>query len=58
MDKKEVVEEIIKNIEEELNQSPTELYYMCKDGSIISTDVGFVEKWFDEYKHVLRERYE
>lgn len=57
MDKKEVVEEIIKTIEEELNQTPTELYYVCKDGSKISTDVGFVEGWFDEYKHVLRERY-
>lgn len=57
MDIKALVEDIIKTIEDELNQS-NELYYRCKDGSEITTDVGYVEDWFNEYKDVLRERYE
>lgn len=57
MDIKALVEDIIKTIEEELNQS-NQLYYRCKDGSEITTDVGYVEDWFNKYKDVLRERYE
>ena len=57
MDIKALVEDIIKTIEEELNQS-NQLNYRCKDGSEITTDVGYVEDWFNEYKDVLRERYE
>ena len=56
MDQKELVEEIIKTIEEEIKQS-SQTRYVCKDNSIISTDVRQVENWFDEYKYVLRERY-
>lgn len=57
MDIKALVEDIIKTIEEELNQS-NQLYYRCKNGSEITTDVGYVEDWFNKYKDVLRERYE
>ena len=57
MEIKALVEDIIKTIEEELNQS-NQSYYRCKDGSEITTDVGYVEEWFNEYKDVLRERYE
>lgn len=57
MDIRALVEDIIKTIEEELNQS-NQLYYRCKDGSEITTDVGYVEDWFNKYKDVLRERYE
>ena len=56
MDQKELVKEIINTIEEELNQS-SEIRYVCKDNSIISSDVRCVKEWFNEYKYVLRERY-
>lgn len=56
MSQKELVEEIINTIEEELKWS-SQTRYICKDDSIISTDVRYVEDWFNEYKHVLRERY-
>lgn len=56
MDQKELVEEIINTIEEELNQS-SQIRYVCKDNSIISADVRCVKEWFNEYKYVLRERY-
>ena len=53
---KSLVEKIISNIENELEDSNyTE--YKCDDGSVIFTDVGYVEGWFNEYKHILRKKY-
>lgn len=48
--------QLIITIENEIENSDS-TRYICEDGSIISTDVGYVYEWFDEYKHVLRERY-
>ncbi len=56
MNQKELVKEIINTIGKEINQSyPTR--YVCEDESIINADVGCVENWFNEYTHVLIERY-
>lgn len=56
MDKNEIIEDMIKTIENEIKRS-TQTRYICEDESIISTDVGYVEDWFNEYKYVLREKY-
>lgn len=56
MDKKEIIEELISTIEHEIECSSS-TRYICEDESIISTDVGYVSDWFNEYKHVLREKY-
>lgn len=56
MNKQEFVDELIKTIENELKNS-SQTRYVCEDGSLIGTDVGYVEEWFDEYKYVLREKY-
>lgn len=55
--KKEVVEEIINTIEEELASSDSSCTYTCKEGNNISTDIGYIYDWFEEYKEILRERY-
>ena len=52
----DIVEIIIKTIEEELKNS-SDTKYVCEDDSIISTDVRQVNRWFHEYKHVLREKF-
>ncbi len=54
--KKCIVEEIILVIENELEKSSS-TQYICEDDSIISTDVGYIEDWFKEYKYILREKY-
>ena len=56
MDKKVFVNELIETIREEINQSSISKY-ICNDGTIIYTDVGYVEDWFCEYSDVLRKRY-
>lgn len=53
---RDAMEELITTIEKELNQSLSAIY-KCEDNSVISTDVGYVEEWFNEYKYVIRERY-
>ena len=53
---KTIIENLITTIEEELKNS-TSTQYICENGSVIDTDVGYVEDWFDEYKHVLREKF-
>lgn len=56
MNNKDLIEKIISTIENEFdNSNHTE--YRCEDGPVILTDVGYVEGWFNEYKHILRERY-
>ena len=56
MNNKDLIEEIISTIESEFeNSNHTE--YRCNNGSVILTDVGYVESWFKEYKDILRERY-
>lgn len=56
MDNRKLIEEIISTIESEFgNSNHTE--YKCNNGSVIYTDVGYVESWFKEYKDILRERY-
>ena len=56
MDKKVFVNELIDTIKEELNQSSLSKY-VCNDGTIICTDVGYVEDWFCVYADVLRKKY-
>lgn len=53
---RDAMEELITTIEKELNQSLSTIY-KCEDNSVISTDAGYVEEWFNEYKYVIRERY-
>ena len=43
---------LISKIEQELSQSTTSTY-KCTDGTIIKTDVGYVEDWWNEYKEHL-----
>ena len=43
---------LISKIEYELSQSTTSTY-KCTDGTIIKTDVGYVEDWWKEYKKDL-----
>lgn len=50
------LEELIGTIEAELNSSPR-YAYRCIGGQMIVSNVGCVEGWFEEYKHVLRKRY-
>lgn len=54
--KGDFIEEIICVIEEEIENSK-DSYYITKEGNEISTDVGYVKEWFDEYKKVLRKRH-
>ena len=56
MYKNAFINELIDTITEEINQSNTSRY-ICNDGTVISTDVGYVEDWFKEYADVLRRRY-
>ncbi len=56
MDKKTLINELIDTIREEINQSSTSKY-ICNDGTIIYTDVGYVEDWFCVYADVLRKKY-
>lgn len=56
MEEKDIVETIIKTIEDELKNS-SDTRYVCEDESIISTDVIQVYRWFHEYKYVLREKF-
>lgn len=53
---RDAMEELITTIEKELNQSLSTIY-KCEDNSVISTDVGYVEEWFNEYKYIIREKY-
>ena len=48
-------EALIATIRKELDQSSS-TRYCCEDGTIICTDVGYVEDWFQEYVEVLRRR--
>lgn len=43
---------LISKIEYELSQSTTSSY-KCIDGTVIKTDVGYVEEWWNEYKQNL-----
>lgn len=56
MDKKFFINELINTIKAEINQSSTSKY-ICNDGTVICTDVGYVEDWFKEYADVLRKKY-
>lgn len=56
MDKKIIINELIKTIREEISQSSLSKY-ICNDGTIIYTDVGYVEDWFRVYSDVLKKRY-
>lgn len=44
--------ELISRIEKELNNS-TLTEYRCENGTVIKTDVGYVEDWFKEWKQTL-----
>lgn len=52
----DIVEEIIRTIEDELDHSG-DSYYTTKENQIIVTDAGYVYGWFNEYKDILRKRY-
>jgi hypothetical protein len=43
---------LVSRIEEELNNS-TLTEYKCLNGTIIKTDVGYVEDWFNEWRNSL-----
>ena len=43
---------LVSRIEEELNNS-TSTEYKCLNGTIIKTDVGYVEDWFNEWRSSL-----
>ena len=45
--------DIIETIEKELGDS-TLSRYKCLDGTEISTDVGYICQWFDEYKKHIK----
>ena len=45
-------DEFITRVENELNNS-TSTDYRCIDGTVIHTDVGYVEDWFKEWKKTL-----
>ena len=47
------LEELINTIKKELEQSSISKY-ICEDGTVISTDVGYVEDWFYDYIKVLK----
>lgn len=52
------LEELIDNIEDEIERSQYHYeIYETREGLRIPTNVGFVKKWFDEYKDALRKRY-
>lgn len=57
MDTKAFINELINTIREEINQSSTSKY-ICNDGTVIFTDVGYVEDWFCVYADVLRKKYD
>lgn len=44
--------ELLDRIERELKNS-TSTQYICEDGTIIITDVGYVEEWLVEYRKVI-----
>ena len=54
--KKDFINELIDTITKEIEQSGTSKY-ICNDGTVISTDVGYVYDWFKEYADVLRKKY-
>lgn len=56
LSKRVIINELIETIREEINQSGTSKY-ICNDGTIIYTDVGYVEDWFCVYADVLRKKY-
>lgn len=51
-DKLTAIQWLIIKIEQELSQSTTSTY-KCTDGTLIKTDVGYVEDWWKEYKEHL-----
>jgi hypothetical protein len=44
--------ELLDRIERELKNS-TSTQYICEDGTIIITDVGYVEDWLVKYRKVI-----
>nr|DAL83846.1 MAG TPA: hypothetical protein [Caudoviricetes sp.] len=54
--KRNIIAELINTIESELSVSES-FFYIPKDSDSITTDVGNIQDWFDEYKDVLRKRY-
>ena len=50
-----IVQKIVDTIDQELEESPSYDEYHCKDGSVISTDVGYVEDWWRKYRRKLLE---
>ena len=57
MDRETIINELIATITEELDLSSL-TKYICKDGTVICTDVGYVYDWFKEYKKVLKKSVE
>lgn len=54
--KRNIIEELINTIESELSVSES-FFYIPKDSDSITTDVGYIQDWFNEYKDILRKRY-
>ena len=55
--KRKVVKELIEQIEDEIEKS-TDTKYVTIEGDVITADVGCIADWLEEYKKVLRKRYE
>ena len=51
------LEALISTIEREIDESPNSSHYLCSDGTIICTDVGYVYEWIGEYAGVLMRSY-
>lgn len=49
------VNKIIEDIEYGLNYRKDSTTFLCKNGTEIHTDVGYVSDWWDEYVDVLKE---
>ena len=55
-DKIKFIDELATAFYDEVKHSNSS-QYICNDGTIIDTDVGYVVEWFREYIDVLKKRY-
>lgn len=50
------IHDLINTIQKEIDMSWSSIYE-CEDGTEITTDVGYVYDWFQEYKEVIKKKY-
>lgn len=56
MSEKEVANQIIDTINDEISNSPF-ILYECKDWETITTNVGYVYEWFEKISRNIEKRY-